>query len=266
MTVEGHLLDTSQSIRTDTIFSTGESYLIDRNGFSLTYNTRWNERIGVSFGYRWERVTTTKDGDPFRKFGTDDYFYYSGQRIPDGNVGVATFMLGAGNLDSRFFPTKGYYWSFYNEFAGSVTASDFDFTRHTISAATFRDISNPQNVVGARVIYSFLTGDPPSYELLPFDWQVRGYSAGTHRGKSLLAMNFEYRFIAEPDIFQGVLFTDLGRSWDGRKLSFNDLEFGYGFGVRIYTAPFIPYNLLIRLDYGFSSSGETFTAGFNQFF
>jgi outer membrane protein assembly factor BamA len=111
-----------------------------------------------------------------------------------------------------------------------------------------------------------MIGDPPDYELLPFDWQVRGYTLGTHRGKSLLAANFEYRFIAEPDIFQGVVFADFGRSWDNHVIALSGLEFGYGVGLRIYTAPFIPYNLLLRLDYGWSDNGEEFLFGFNQFF
>jgi outer membrane protein assembly factor BamA len=266
LVVEGHILDTSGSIRTDDLYSTGESYLLDRNGFSLTYNTRWRETIGVSAGYRWDQVDAEKSADPFGSLGTEDKFYFSGREIPDGNVGLVTFRMSSGTINSRFFPTKGYYWDFYNELANSLTGSDFDLSRHTVTFATFQDIYEGRNVVCGRFLYSYLTGDPPDYELLPFDWQVRGYTGGTHRGKSLLAMNFEYRFIAEPDIFQGVLFADLGRSWDDHNFSLNDLEFGYGMGLRIYTSYFIPYNLLLRLDYGFSDDGEELIFGFNQFF
>ncbi len=266
MYLEGHILDTTHTIRTDDIHSTGESYLVDRNGGGLTYRTRWNTDTSVGVGFKLEDVSTEKYGDPFKSFGTDDYFYYSGARIPDGQVGVLNFQLSGGYMDSRYFPTTGYYWDFFNEFSRSYTLSDFDFTRHTVTAATFRDIYKGRNVLCGRMIYSHLTGDPPNYELLPFDWQVRGYTGGTHRGKSMLCFNLEYRFIAEPDIFQGVLFADYGRSWDGHEFNFDDLEYGYGAGIRIYTAPFIPYDLLFRIDYGWGAHGEEATFGFNQFF
>jgi outer membrane protein assembly factor BamA len=266
MYVEGHILDTNASIRTDDIFSTGESYLLDRTGGSLMYRTRWLDTIGIGAGFKLEEVDAEKFGDPFRSFGTDDQFYYSGARIPDGQVGLLMFQMSGGFLNSRFFPTQGYYWDFYNEISRSWTMSDFDFTRHTLTAAYFQNIYENEHVLCGRMMYSYLTGDPPNYELLPFDWQVRGYTGGTHRGKSMLTFNFEYRFIAEPDIFQTVLFADFGRSWDGHELSLSDLEWGYGAGIRIYTAPFIPYNLLLRIDYAYGEYGEEATIGFNQFF
>jgi len=263
---EGHILDTNHSIRTDDIYSTVESYLVDRTGGSLVYRTRWLDSISVGVGYKLEQVDTEKWGDPFRDFGDEDTFFWSGTEIPDGNVGVLNFQLSSGSLDSRYFPTQGYYWDFNNEFARSLTLSDFDFTRHHITAAYFHDIYEQRNVLCGRMMYSYLTGHPPNYELLPFDWQVRGYTGGTHRGKSRLTFNFEYRFIAEPDIFQGVVFTDFGRSWDGHSFGLDDLEWGYGCGIRLYTAPFIPYNLLFRIDYAWGEYGEEAIFGFNQFF
>jgi outer membrane protein assembly factor BamA len=266
MGLEVHTLETTYSIRTDTEFSTGESYDLARKGFALTYGTRYKKKTSVAIGYRWDDVSALKKGDPFGKLGTDDTFYFSGAEIPDGKVGVAVFDLSSGTMNSRFFPTRGYYWDFDNEMANALTLSDFNFTRHTITAAGFKDIYRGTNVLCGRVMYSSMTGNPPDYEKLPFDWQVRGYSLGTHRGMSLLAANFEYRFIAEPEIFQGVVFADFGRSWDKNVFALSGLEFGYGVGIRIYTAPFIPYNLLLRLDYGWSDTGEEFTFGFNQFF
>lgn len=265
MYMEGHVLDGAASIRTDDLYSTGESYLIDRNGFSMTYRTSWSGRTSVGVGYRWDDVSTVKYGDPFAGLGTDDTFYLSGASIADGRIGVLNFQLGSASLNSFFFPTSGYYWGINNEFANSLTLSDYDFTRHHFWGAAFLDLHKGRNVLCGRVMYSYLTGDAPDYEQIPFDWQVRGYTGATHRGKSLVAFNFEYRFRGEPEIFDGVLFADFGRSWDGHKLSIKDLEYGYGGGIRIYTAPFIPYNLLLRIDYAFGSNGEELLIGFNQF-
>jgi len=261
-----YMLDTSHSIRTDTIFRTGESYLVDRTGFALSYQTRWQNKYGVAVGYKMDQVETEKFGDPFRSYGSDDWFFYSGEDIRDGTVGAFNFLISGGFLNSRYFPTEGYYWNTMNEFSGSYSLSDFDFTRHSATAAYFQDIHDNENVLCARVMYSYLTGDPPNYEKLPFDWQVRGYDGQTHRGMSMFAMNFEYRFIAEPDIFQGVLFADFGRSWDGHSFGFDDLEWGYGGGIRLYTKEFIPYNLLMRIDYAIGEYGEEAIIGFNQFF
>jgi len=264
--VEGHLVDSSYSIRTDDIFSTGEGYLIDKTGFGFNYGTTWNDNISVGVGYRWDEVETDKYADRFQDFGDEDTFFFSGRSIEDGNVGTLSLSLGSGNMDSYYFPTTGYYWNLYNELSGSYTFSDFDFSRHSVTAAYFHDLYERRNVLCGRFTYSYLSGDPPDYELLPFDWQVRGYDGTTHRGKSLLAMSFEYRFIAEPDIFQGVLFLDMGRSWDGHEFSFSDLEIGYGAGIRVYTKTFIPYNLLVRIDYGKSDTGDEVLVGFNHFF
>ncbi|MCK4719116.1 BamA/TamA family outer membrane protein [bacterium] len=264
--VEAHVISTSNTIRTDTLITTGESYFIDRHGFNLNYRTRWNETISVALGYKFDDVTTQKAGDPFRGFGTDYHYFYSGTDIPRGNVGVFSFGLSKGVLDSIYFPTVGYYWNFNNEISNSVFLSDFSFTRHRITAAYFYDLHKARNVLCGKFSYAYLTGDPPYYELLPFDWQVRGYTLSSQRGKSMMAMNFEYRFIAEPEIFQGVIFADFGRAWDGHGFSFNDLEWGYGIGLRIYTLPFIPYNLLLRIDYGRGEYGDEVLFTFNQFF
>lgn len=266
MSLETHILDATYSIRTDSICSTGESYYISRNGFSLNYRTRIKKNLSLGLGYNWDQVIANKKSDPAFKLGTEDYFYLSQAEIPDGYTGAFTIQLSGGTINSRFFPTKGYYWDLYSEISNDLTLSDFEFTRHTLTAATFKDIHENRNVLCGRIMYSYLTGDPPNYELIPFDWQVRGYVGTTHRGKSALAMNFEYRFIAEPDIFQVVVFADFGRSWDDHELSLGGLEFGYGAGIRIYTAPFIPYNLLLRIDYAYSNTGEEAIFGFNQFF
>ncbi len=258
-------VDTYNTIRTDTLFSTHESYHIDRNGFRLGYRTIWGNR-GCGASYRWEDVTTAKRGDPFGSLGTDDTFFFSGTEIPDGHVGALAFDFGQYRINSRFFPTAGYYWSVYNEVSAPFTLSDFTFTRHTVNAAYFKDIYRGRNVVCGRFVYSCMTGDPPNYELNDIGWQVRGYTSGIHRGKAVLGINLEYRFIAEPGIFQGVLFADFGRAWDNGGFGFDDLEYGYGAGIRIHTSHFIPYNLLFRLDYGIGSNGEEILFGFNHRF
>jgi outer membrane protein assembly factor BamA len=266
MRLEGHVISGNYGIRTENLVSTGESYHINRKGVRFDYFTTWNQNITVTAGFQFEDISTDKKGDPFRGFGSNYHYFYSGTDITPGNVGLLNFTLSSGYMNSLYFPTDSYYWYINNEFANSLTLSDFSFTRHSITAAYFHDLYKGRNVLCGRIMYSFITGNSPHYELLPFDWQVRGYTGSTQRGKSLLAMNFEYRFIAEPDIFQGVVFADFGRAWEGHNFSLSDLEWGYGVGLRIYTLPFIPYNLLLRLDYGMGEYGEEFLFTFNQFF
>ena len=234
LTVEGHVIKGSNYIRTDTIDATGESYKVRSNGFNLTYGTRWRHNTGVTVGYKWDDVRTDKLGDPFAELGTPHSFYYSGRQIPDARIGCLTFDIGSGNSNSFFFPTEGYYLGLHSELAARFTGSSYGFTRSTVTALGYQNIYRQTNVLAGRFMYSYLTGNPPDYELLPFDWQVRGYRGNTHRGKSLMAANFEYRFIANPGIFQGVLFTDFGRAWDGHQFGFKGLEYSYGIGMRIY--------------------------------
>lgn len=265
-TIEGHVTSGCTGIRGDTIITTGEAYHLNRKGVTFNYLTNWRHLVSVSVGYQFDDVHTDKTGDPFRGFGSDYHYFYSGTDITPGNVGVLSLAFSGGQMSSRYFPTDSYYWVFSNEFSNAATLSDFSFTRHRIIATYFYDLHEARNVLCARLMYSYLTGDPPHYELLPFDWQVRGYTLNCQRGKSMLGLNFEYRLIAEPDIFQGVIFMDFGRAWESQTISFNDLEWGYGVGLRIYTLPFIPYNLLLRLDYGWGEYGEEFIFSFNQFF
>jgi outer membrane protein assembly factor BamA len=264
--VNAWMLDSYNTIRTDNLLSTHESYNIDRNGFRLDYRTTYHGNMGVGVGYRWEDVTTSKLNDPFGQYGDDDTFFLSGADITRGHVGALSFECGQYRINSRFFPTAGYYWNTYHEISGPFTLSDFSFTRHTFNAAYFQDIYRGRNVLCGRVMYSAMTGSPPNYEMNEFGYHVRGYTSGVFRGKSLFAMNLEYRFIAEPDVLQGVLFADWGRAWEDVSFGFEDLEFGYGAGIRIYTAHLIPYNLLIRVDYGIGTFGEEVTIGFNHFF
>ncbi|HTY12672.1 MAG TPA: BamA/TamA family outer membrane protein [Candidatus Omnitrophota bacterium] len=88
---------------------------------------------------------------------------------------------------------------------------------------------------------------------------VRGYGINdVHKGVYRLIGNLEYRYTFN-DIFQGVIFVDVGDSWSAGLPDSKDFLTGWGPGLRLNT-PMGP----IRLDYGIGA-GKNYGEGILHF-
>lgn len=179
---------------------------------------------------------------------TTNYYKNNPSEIPK-NFGSTHSIVLTRNIDTRdniYNPSTGSFTSFSAEVAG-VLGGDFDFNKFTAETRTYTPIGL-NKVFAFRAVAGYATGTMPlgqRFSVGGSDY-LRGYKDDRFRGYKMLAGTAEYRFPITKN-FQGVLFGDMGYAWDkGDSFNLGDMEYGYGFGVRI-NSPMGP----IRLDYAY---------------
>ncbi|MDR2005935.1 MAG: BamA/TamA family outer membrane protein [Acidaminococcales bacterium] len=146
--------------------------------------------------------------------------------------------------DNIHNPTRGQFAQFSGEFAG-IIGGDFDFNKYTVEGRAYFPAGRG-NVWAFRAAVGYATGVMPISQRFSLggDSYLRGYKDDRFYGYKMLSGTAEYRFPIAKN-FQGVAFSDVGYAWDkGDAINLNDVEYGYGVGLRI-NSPLGP----IRLDY-----------------
>ncbi|MFW6266974.1 MAG: BamA/TamA family outer membrane protein, partial [Halanaerobium sp.] len=181
----------------------------------------------------------------------------SGETIYDNSLRSLTLGFDRDTSNNRFHPTSGSINNFELEHAGDFIGGEMDFTKFNWDSrryfSGFKDhawavrmklgLSEPRTPLEAE-----------EYDLGGSD-SLRGYERSDFDDETpnnnLLLLNLEYR-IPFNDSFTGVLFTDAGNVWEDRdSIALNDLNYGYGLGVRMNT----PVGQL-RLDYGWDEEQD----------
>ena len=228
-----------------------------RLGGKLIFGRRISDDINLGLELKSERVT---------------YDLIFGILPEDTKEGLTNSLIPTFSYDTRdnvFEPTSGWYHSFSLENAGGFLGGDYDFTKYNltlrayISTQFIEDVVDigsikkitdnlSKGVLALRAMGGIANTDLPSFAVYQVGGMntLRGYNFGEFSGDKSLVFNVEYRFpLAEN--FQAVVFADWGQAWDYEEsISFEDLKFGRGVGVRFNT-PLGP----IRLDYGFGEEG-----------
>ncbi len=154
--------------------------------------------------------------------------------------------------DNEYIPTKGFMLKSRNEFYGSYSASDYEFTRHILQGSIYQKIYYP--IFALRGNFLTTSGDVPFFEkpflggsgitFLRSTATLRGYLSHRFLGNSSVFTNAELRMdLFEHYIFGEVytktglvLFTDAGRVWideaDYNEF-FKDWHYTYGAGIRL---------------------------------
>lgn len=188
----------------------------------------------------------------FRRFNIDEYLPYT-----KGDVQTLNVQVGQADVhDINYNFVK--YW-LETRFYLPVDKLLKDFFESSFGSNQDRPI-----MLAARIIAGSATGDVPYEELYTVggDTTLRGYEDEQFRGEKMLLGNFELR-IPLDKAFGIVFLYDVGRAWrDGGGSSFgSDLEYSYGFGVRLNT----PLGN-IRLDYAKGRDDDRFHFGFGELF
>ncbi|MGI6093081.1 MAG: BamA/TamA family outer membrane protein [Veillonellaceae bacterium] len=171
----------------------------------------------------------------------------------DENFGLTnsvTLMRVFDSRDNVFSPTEGHRFSLAAEFAGKAFGGDFDFNKYTAESRNYFKVGRSQ-VVALRATMGYADGHMPysgKFSVGGSD-TLRGYEDEQFKGDKMLAASVEYRFPVANKI-QGVVFSDIGKAWDGEHYKLNDLEASVGVGMRV-TTPIGP----IRIDYAQGSDG-----------
>lgn len=219
------------------------SYDKQRKGWDITLGRPSGEYIQnyIAFKNRRDEWKEQVDGVEY----DDDY--------KDENFGLTRSVTLTRVFDSRdnvFNATEGRRYSLSAEFAGKALGGDFNYNKYTAEGRQYLKVGKEQ-VVALRLTAGYADGHMPDSGRFAVGGAdtLRGYEDDEFKGDKMLAATAEYRFPVAKKV-QGVVFTDIGKAWEGEGYKLNDLEASAGVGLRI-TTPIGP----IRLDYAQGSEG-----------
>lgn len=219
------------------------SYDKQRKGWDITLGRPSGEYIQnyISFKNRKDEWKEQVDGIEY-----DD-------KYKDENFGLTRSVTLTRVFDSRdnvFNATEGRRYSLSAEFAGKALGGEFNYNKYTAEGRQYLKVGKEQ-VVALRLTAGYADGHMPDSGRFAVGGAdtLRGYEDDEFKGDKMLAATAEYRFPVAKKV-QGVVFTDIGKAWEGEGYKLNDLEASAGVGLRI-TTPIGP----IRLDYAQGSEG-----------
>ncbi|GBG58050.1 outer membrane protein assembly factor BamA [Sporomusaceae bacterium FL31] len=234
----------------------------DDGGLRSTYDKKrhgWDVTLGRPQGEYAQNYVTFKNRED-RYMGWVEGIDYAANTDPvynqqylEDNFGTTRSISLAHILDSRdnvFNPTEGQRLSLTAEFAGRAFGGDFNFNKYTVEDRQYLKVGR-DHVMAFRVMMGYADGHMPDSGKFAVGGAdtLRGYNDDQFKGDKMLTATAEYRFPVAKKV-QGVVFTDIGKAWDGEGYKLDDLEASAGVGVRV-TTPIGP----IRIDYAQGSNG-----------
>lgn len=255
--------DSALSVRTERNPSTGDSYYFGKDGLSFEYRTSHQDKYQVTWGVEvYDIDTELRSGS---LIGDSKEFLLSEAQIPDGTLtyvkgGIKRYAL-------RGYPliNEGYYWSLDTSQSLEALGSLETFGKYQMNVAGFLPVGEG-HAFGARLRLDTTSGDIPHYESPLAGPLIRGYTGTDFYSKSTLTLNTEFRYLVDPELGQIVVFFDAGKGFDSRMPKLEDLEYGYGLGVRVRTRRWLPVDLVLYADYAWGSDGTEINVGIGQWF
>lgn len=240
-----------------------------RKGFDITYGHQngeyrtdyvnlesSKESYDDHDGFDWRGHARSQFNNHFREHG-----YQTPKEMEDawrqaifdnfGRTNSLTYTHVFDNRDNYFNPSKGRRLSASFQWGGHGLGGDFDFYKVTAEGRFYKNLGN-NHILALRVRAGYIDGHAPYGYLFDLGGSdtLRGYEDDQFKGRKMYNATLEYRIPIAKKV-QGVIFTDVGSSWDiesGRIPWYDDddsIHWGYGVGIRLQT-PIGP----IRLDYG----------------
>lgn len=237
----------------------------DGGDLRSTYDKKregWDVTIGRPQGeYAQNYISLKQRRDTHVAFvsGPVDYSTTASQFMTDNptylkdNFGLTrsvSLMRVYDSRDNVFSPTEGNRVALTAEFAGKSLGGDFNYNKYTAETRNYLKVGHAQ-VVALRGMVGYADGNMPESGQFAVGGSdtLRGYRDDQFKGDKMLAATAEYRFPVANKV-EGVVFSDIGKAWDGEGYKLNDLEASIGVGVRVST-PIGP----IRIDYAKGSQG-----------
>ncbi len=203
------------------------------------------------------------------------------------NGGWVSIIQNALIYDTRDFepdPTKGAYFEIANEYSGKYIGSQFDFNKLFIQGRYYQKLPfGSRTVLAGRLGVGHIFGNNAPFFEFQDQWSpdgsinalggkqsLRGFRANRFLARSLAFANVELRYrIAETKwgkqrlAFGVAPFFDMGTVRnDWRDLSFRDIKYSYGGGLRIAWNQ----STVLFFDYGMSKEDRLFFFGIGQAF
>ncbi|MBP2627215.1 MAG: surface antigen [Firmicutes bacterium] len=238
---------------------TRATYDKKRKGWDITLGRPQGEYVQnyISLKSRKDSYVKYVSGIDYTETDTtsDNYNskYSAGSGYLKDNFGLTRSVSLTRVYDSRdnvFSPTEGNRVSLTAEFAGKSLGGDFSYNKYSAETRNYLKVGHAQ-VVALRGMVGYADGNMPESGQFAVGGAdtLRGYRDDQFKGDKMLSASAEYRFPVASKV-EGVVFTDIGKAWDGEGYKLNDLEASVGVGVRVST-PIGP----IRIDYAKGSQG-----------
>lgn len=166
------------------------------------------------------------------------------------------------NRDNIFYPNSGLYLQTNLNWNNHFFGSDYDFLSFQFDLRNYQRVGDDQ-VLAVQALAETSTGDVPFYRLprLGGDSLLRGFYNGRFRDMNLVAVQAEYRFPVWKRL-GAVVFGAMGSLANRfREISFDNLKYAAGFGLRFKIIPKENANLRVDLAFGPGTYGIYFKAG-----
>lgn len=169
------------------------------------------------------------------------------------------------NYDSRdniFAPSDGLYFQFFGFWNDRTFGSDFNYLSFKADLRQYISIGQDQ-VLAWQAVFDTSVGDVPFYKMpkVGGDTILRGYYSGRFRDRNLAAFQTEFRFPIWKKL-SGVVFGAMSSLASRfRDLSWDNLKYAGGFGLRFRIIPKEKANLRVDFAFGPGTYGIYFKAG-----
>ncbi len=256
-----HLKDL-YGVRDEFNYDLGERYSLKRDSFKFSINTLYHEDYKVDFGFNWQDNETEHTNGSI--FADTTKFFLSDEEFTPGKALIFNFKIARRHVKGNPWIGRGYSWSLGTDQALSGLGSDYSFGRFHLKGTAFVPINSIIDTAVLHGEYSFTSGNPPHYQKPRLGYLMRGHDGLDYFGDSTVFLSGEIRKAMFNDQIQGVAFVDLGKGFDSRTLSLNDLDMSAGFGFRCNASKLIGMNIILRADYGWGEEGSRLTFGMGQ--
>ncbi len=229
-------------------------------GFAVTLGKRFSHFTYLDFntGYRQLTLSPGATGGTLSPSGKDKLPHFG-------------FSFRYDSRDLWEYPHKGNYINLWATKTGWF-GKDADYLRYGADLRKYFPIG--KTTLAFRAATNLSSGQIPVYEQVHFGFltRIRGHFRERATGDNILISSAEFRFPILPMTYHsggpfdsmgqyganlrfgisGGLFIDTGKIWPQKsqsaKFNFDDFKSGWGGGLHI----FLPYNMLLRLEYGFN--------------
>jgi len=235
-----------------------ESYTPQTYFLEVGYQQKFLSEVPLYFGlkYHLER-TLIKEKEPGKLLDQNLVIGSNGGLLSGPGIII--------NYDSRdniFSPADGLYFQMYGFWNDRTFGSDFNYLSFKADLRQYLSVGENQ-VLAWQAVFDTCVGDVPFYKMpkVGGDSLLRGFYSGRFRERNMVAFQTEYRFPIWKRI-SGVVFGAMGSLASRfRDISWDNLKYSGGFGLRFKIIPKEKANLRVDFAFGPGTYGIYFKAG-----
>ncbi len=242
----------------ETTESDKESYTPQTYFLEIGYQHKLFSGFPLYFGLKYHMESTRiKEKEPGKLLDRNKVIGSNGGLLSGPGI-----ILNFDSRDNIFSPSDGLYFQLFGFINDRLFGSDFNYISFKIDLRQYVPVGR-NNVLAWQAIFDTCVGDVPFYKMprVGGDSMLRGFYAGRFRDRNMAAFQTEFRFPIWKKL-SGVVFGAMGSLSDRfRELSWDNLKYAGGFGLRFKVIPKENANLRVDFAFGPGTYGIYFKAG-----